>query len=140
MSFGIAASQTQTETLTDLIRMRGLWFYLVRFWLLQRERRALNHFYCGPSSRLHQQPQVHRVPQWPGEEAIKTSLFSFETRLKQSFKHKSSLSWMKSASGLTAATRNNVPSLAIFKMRNSSVWALRFWMDIGRTTRGAGKS
>jgi|SRR5271165_7657579 len=26
MSFGNAASQTQTETMTDLIRVRGLWF------------------------------------------------------------------------------------------------------------------
>src|SRR5208282_3475920 len=34
MSFGNAASQTKTETLTDLIRVRGLWFYLVRYWLL----------------------------------------------------------------------------------------------------------
>jgi len=25
--------QTETETLTDLIRVRGLWFYLVRCWL-----------------------------------------------------------------------------------------------------------
>ena len=29
-----AASKTKTETLTDLIRVRGLWFYLVRYWLL----------------------------------------------------------------------------------------------------------
>ena len=28
------ALQTKTETLTDLIRVRGLWFYLVRRWLL----------------------------------------------------------------------------------------------------------
>ena len=34
MSFGNAASQTQTETLTDVIRVRGLWFYLLRYWLL----------------------------------------------------------------------------------------------------------
>ena len=34
MSFGNAASKTKTETLTDLIRVRGLWFYLVRYWLL----------------------------------------------------------------------------------------------------------
>src|SRR5208283_2899180 len=34
MSFGNAASKTKTETLTDLIRMRGLWFYLVRHLLL----------------------------------------------------------------------------------------------------------
>src|ERR1019366_4080232 len=34
MSFGIAALQPQTETLTDLILVRGLWFYLVRHWLL----------------------------------------------------------------------------------------------------------
>jgi hypothetical protein len=32
--FGNPASQTKTETLTDLIRVRGLWFYLVRYWLL----------------------------------------------------------------------------------------------------------
>jgi hypothetical protein len=30
VSFGNPASQTQTETVTDLIRVRGLWFYLVR--------------------------------------------------------------------------------------------------------------
>jgi hypothetical protein len=29
MSFGIASLETKTETLTDLIRVRGLWFYLV---------------------------------------------------------------------------------------------------------------
>ncbi len=32
--FGIATLQTKTETLTNLIRVRGLWFYLVRYWLL----------------------------------------------------------------------------------------------------------
>jgi hypothetical protein len=32
------ASQTQTETLTDLICVRGLWFYLVRSWLLLNRR------------------------------------------------------------------------------------------------------
>ena len=31
---GMHASKTKTETLTDLIRMRGLRFYLVRSWLL----------------------------------------------------------------------------------------------------------
>src|SRR5580704_15289344 len=34
MSFGNAASKTKTETLTDLIRVPGLWFYLVSRWLL----------------------------------------------------------------------------------------------------------
>ena len=34
MSFGNAASKTKTETLTDLIRVRGLFFYLVRHWFL----------------------------------------------------------------------------------------------------------
>jgi hypothetical protein len=32
--FGIATLQTKTETLSNLIRVRGLWFYLVRHWLL----------------------------------------------------------------------------------------------------------
>src|SRR6266478_5987630 len=32
--FRIATLQTETETLTDLIRVRGLWFYLVRRLLL----------------------------------------------------------------------------------------------------------
>jgi hypothetical protein len=32
--FGIATLQTKTETLTNLIRVRGLWFYLVRHWIL----------------------------------------------------------------------------------------------------------
>ena len=39
MSFGNAASKTKTETLTDLIRVRGLWFYLLRYWLLLNRRR-----------------------------------------------------------------------------------------------------
>src|SRR5208282_4475488 len=39
MSFGNAASKTKTETLTDLIRVRGLWFYRVRHWLLLNRRR-----------------------------------------------------------------------------------------------------
>ena len=32
--FRIATLQTKTETLSNLIRVRGLWFYLVRHWLL----------------------------------------------------------------------------------------------------------
>ncbi len=32
--FGIATLQTKTETLSNLIRVRRLWFYLVRHWLL----------------------------------------------------------------------------------------------------------
>jgi hypothetical protein len=32
--FGIASLETKTQTLTNLIRVRGLWFYLVRSWLL----------------------------------------------------------------------------------------------------------
>src|SRR5580698_4483302 len=39
MSFGNTASKTKTETLTDLIRVRGLWFYLLRYWLLLNRRR-----------------------------------------------------------------------------------------------------
>ena len=39
MSFENAASETETETLTNLIRVRGLWFYLVRSWLLLNRRR-----------------------------------------------------------------------------------------------------
>src|ERR1700687_4207765 len=30
----MATLQTKTETLSSLIRVRGLWFYLVRHWLL----------------------------------------------------------------------------------------------------------
>src|SRR6266852_2820712 len=32
--FGIATLQTKTETLSNLIRVRGLWFYLGRHWLV----------------------------------------------------------------------------------------------------------
>src|SRR5713226_1216757 len=32
--FRIATLQTKTETLNNLIRVRGFWFYLVRPWLL----------------------------------------------------------------------------------------------------------
>src|SRR5260370_29449201 len=32
--FRIATLQTKTKTLTNLISVRGLWFYLVRHWLL----------------------------------------------------------------------------------------------------------
>jgi hypothetical protein len=44
MSFGNAASKTKTKTktLTDLIRVRGLWFYLVRRCLLLN-RRSMRH-------------------------------------------------------------------------------------------------
>ena len=34
MSFGNAGSQTKAETLSNLIRVRGLWLYLLRHWLL----------------------------------------------------------------------------------------------------------
>src|SRR5216684_777487 len=37
--FGIASLETKTETLTNLIRVRGLWFHLVRSWLLLNRRR-----------------------------------------------------------------------------------------------------
>ena len=39
MSFRITMLQTKTETLSDFIRVRGLWFYLVRYWLLLNRRR-----------------------------------------------------------------------------------------------------
>ena len=32
--FGIATLQTKTETVSNLIRVRGFWFYLVRYWLV----------------------------------------------------------------------------------------------------------
>ena len=32
--FGIATLQTKTQTLSNPVRVRGLWFYLVRHWLL----------------------------------------------------------------------------------------------------------
>src|SRR5271166_905216 len=41
--FGVASLETKTETLTDLIRVRGLWFYLVPYWLLLN-RGGMGHF------------------------------------------------------------------------------------------------
>src|SRR5450759_4977294 len=37
--FGIATLQTKTQALSNLIRVRGLWFYLMRRWLLLNRRR-----------------------------------------------------------------------------------------------------
>jgi len=37
--FGIASLETKTEALTDLIRVGGLWFYLVQSLLLLNRRR-----------------------------------------------------------------------------------------------------
>src|SRR5208337_3289180 len=34
MSFGNAGSQTEAEALSNLIRVRGLWLYLLRHWFL----------------------------------------------------------------------------------------------------------